>query len=110
MTKDEDKPRVRITHQFRKREAMVYDLACDDVRLTLEITAQPTGEGLKPEWYVEAFARPSPEKPIRGEPGATRREALSAVARAWIAKKGMYGFPTVDWDAVAEALLAVRAI
>jgi hypothetical protein len=111
MAKDEEKSAaVRITNQFRKREAMVYDLSCDDVRLTLEISARPAGDGLKEEWHVEAFARQAPEKPTLDEPGATRREALTAVARAWIAKKGVYGFPTLDWDAVAEALLAVRAI
>jgi hypothetical protein len=111
MTKDEDRsPAVRITNQFRKREAMVYDLSCDDVRLTLEITARAAGEGLEDEWHIEAFARQAPEKPTLGGPGRTRREALAAVARAWTAKDGAYGFPPLDWDAVAVALLAVRAL
>jgi hypothetical protein len=100
---------VRITNQFRKRQAMVYDLSCDDVRLTLEVTSRESADGLG-EWHVEAFARHAPEKPTIDEPGTTRREALSAVARAWAAKRGTYGFPPLDWDAVAEALVAVRAI
>jgi hypothetical protein len=88
---------------------MVYDLSCEDVRLTLEVTAREAADGLG-EWQVEAFAREAPEKPTIDEPGTTRSEALRAVARSWAAKRGTYGFPTLDWDAIAEALLAVRAI
>jgi hypothetical protein len=107
---NEDKPAVRITNQFRKRETMVYDLSCDDVRLTLEISARQAGEGLEEQWHVEAFARQAPERPTLNDSGETRQDALRAVARAWVAKGGAYGFPTLDWDGVAEALLAVRAI
>src|SRR5271165_3837726 len=106
MHKDTPRPSVRITNQFRKRQAMVYDLSCDDVRLTLEVTPRDSEDGLG-EWRVEAFARQAPEKPTIDEPGTTRSEALQAVARSWVAKRGTFGFPTLDWDAVAEALLAV---
>jgi hypothetical protein len=109
MHKDTPRPSVRITNQFRKRQAMVYDLSCDTVRLTLEVTAREASDGLG-EWHVEAFARQAPEKPTIDEAGMTRSEALRAVARSWAAKQGTYGFPALDWDAVAEALLAVRAI
>ena len=44
------------------------------------------------------------------EPGVTRNDALRAVARAWTAKHGTYGFPELDWDAVSAAMLEVRAI
>jgi hypothetical protein len=109
MSKKEHMPAVRITNQFRKREAMVYDLSCDSVRLTLEITGRPLSGDVE-EWHVEAFARQAPERPTVREPARTRRDALRAVAHAWIAKQGAYGFPTLDWDGVADALLAVRAI
>jgi hypothetical protein len=108
MDKSTPKPSVRITNQFRKQQAMVYDLSCEDVRLTLEITSRES-DGLE-AWRVEAFARQAPEKPTIDEQGTTRSEALKAVARSWVAKQGTFGFPTLDWDAVADALVAVLAI
>jgi hypothetical protein len=104
-----DNPRARITNQFRKRFAMVYDLSCDDVRLTIEVTPREAGDG-HGEWAVQAHARQAPEQPTVDEAGATRSQALSAVARSWAAKRGSYGFPTLDWEAIAQALQAVRAI
>jgi hypothetical protein len=104
-----EKPGVRITNQFRRGQGMVYDLSCDDVRLTLEITTRSTTES-EEEWHVEAFARESPGRPTLDEPGGTRIDALRAVARSWAAKRGAYGFPALNWDGVTEALLAVRAI
>lgn len=108
---NESKPgaRVRITNQFRKRDAMVYDLSCDEVRLTLEISFREGDHG-REQWNVEAFARQAPERPTVNDSGETRHDALRAVARAWVDKHGVYGFPTLDWDAVAAALLAVQAL
>lgn len=88
---------------------MVYDLSCNEVRLTLEMTSRENDEGLD-EWRIEAFARQAPERPTVDETGTTRRDALLSVARTWVAKKGILGFPALDWDAVAEVLGAVRAI
>jgi hypothetical protein len=109
MAKDSPKSPARITTQFRKGQAMVYDLSCEDVRLTIEVTLRDAQDGLG-EWSVGAHARQSPEKPSIDERGTTRREALSAVASSWLAKRGAYGFPSLDWEAVTQALLAVRAI
>ena len=109
MAKETPRPSVRITNQFRKRQAMVYDLSCEDVRLTLEVTSRDSADG-SGEWHVEAFARQAPEKPTIDEPGTTRSEALHAVARSWAAKRGSFGFPALDWEGVAQAMLAVRAI
>lgn len=109
MPREERMPAVRITNQFRKHQAMVYDLSCENVLLTLEITARQLVGDVE-EWHVEAFARQAPERPTVCEPARSRRDALRAVARTWVAKHGAYGFPTLDWDAVTDALLAVRAI
>jgi hypothetical protein len=109
MGRDGARPAVRITNQFRKRQAMVYDLSCNEVRLTLEMTSHETGEGVD-GWRIEAFARQAPERPTIDETGTTRRDALLSVARTWVAKKGILGFPVLDWEAVAEVLGAVRAI
>jgi hypothetical protein len=102
-------PHVRITNQFRKRTAMVYDLSCDDIRLTIEVTPRDTDDG-SGEWIVQAHVNQAPEKPTVDESGATRGDALGAVARTWAAKRGTFGFPALDWEAVTKALLAVRAI
>lgn len=109
MAKNKPQASVRITNQFRKGQAMVYDLSCEDIRLTIEIIASQNGDAPS-EWTVEAHAREAPEKPTIHETSATRGEALRAVARSWTAKQGENGFPTLDWEAVSAALLAVRAI
>jgi hypothetical protein len=88
---------------------MVYDLLCVDVRLTIEVAQRRNDDGLG-EWVVEAHARQATDRPTIHEPGVTRNAALHAVARAWIAKQGAYGFPQLDWDAVSVAMLSVRAI
>ncbi len=100
---------ARITNQFRKRQSMVYDLSCHDVRLTVEITPSPSDAGSS-DWSVRAHARQAPEQPFVDETGATREAALRAVAIAWTAKGGAYGFPALDWEAVVQALHAVRAL
>ncbi|MDP9149640.1 MAG: hypothetical protein M3O36_06840 [Myxococcota bacterium] len=109
MAEEKRDVRVRITNQFRSGKAMVYDLSCEDTRLTVQIVPRANDDGVG-EWTVEAHARQSPDRPSIGEPGATRADALRAVARAWVAKNGAYGFPTLDWELVAQALVAVRAI
>jgi hypothetical protein len=109
MAKNKPQASVRITNQFRKGQAMVYDLSCEDIRLTIEIVAHQNGDG-PDEWTVEAHAREAPEKPTIHETSGTRVDALRAVARSWTAKQGLNGFPSLDWDAVSVALLAVRAI
>ena len=43
MAKDKPQSPVRITNQFRKGQAMVYDLSCEHVRLTIEVTARDAG-------------------------------------------------------------------
>jgi hypothetical protein len=101
-------PDVRITNQFRRGKAMVYDFFCKgETRLTIEIAPN---EDPTHTFTAGAHARQTPELPDITEPGSTRGEALRAVGRAWAAKNGDIGFPTVDWDLVGQALVAVRAI
>jgi hypothetical protein len=109
MTAKDDPPRARITNQFRRRTAMVYDLSCDGVRLSIEVTPREPSDG-RGEWTVQAQAHQGPEKPTLEEPGATRSDALNALARSWAAKGGATGFPLLDWASITQALLAVRAI
>src|SRR5580704_12595095 len=109
MSKQAARPGVRITNQFRKHEAMVYDLSCEDIHLTIEVAQRPNDDGLG-SWRIEAHAHQAAEKVTIHEPGATRNDALRAVARSWVAKQGAFGFPALDWDAVSVAMLSVRAI
>jgi hypothetical protein len=88
---------------------MVYDLSYEDVRLTLEVTQRPNDDG-HGEWAIEAHAHQAPETAILNEPGVTRSEALTALARSWTAQHGANGFPQLDWDGVSEAMRVVRAI
>jgi hypothetical protein len=101
-------PDVRITNQFRRGKAMVYDFFCKgETRLTVAIAPS---EDSTDTFTAAAHARQTPELPDITEPGSTRGEALRAVGRAWAAKNGDIGFPTVDWELVGQALVAVRAI
>ncbi len=103
------RPGVRITNQFRKRDTMVYDLSCDRFHVVITMAARSNSDG-RGEWMTEACASESAEKPAIAEPGLSREGALHAVAFTWKAKNREYGFPTLDWDAIAEALRNVRAI
>lgn len=109
MAKEKSEVTVRITTQFRSGKSMLYDLACEGNRLTVEIAPSEGGTG-EQGFTAAAHARQSPERPSIAEPGLTRGDALRAVGRAWAAKNGAFGFPTIDWDKVNQALLAVRAI
>jgi hypothetical protein len=109
MAKEAAKPPVRITNQFRKGQAMVYDLTCEEVRLTLEVSAGEANHGAE-RWRVEAFARQAVDKESLVETATTRRDALTSIATAWTSKRGASSFPAIDWNAVADALVAVRAI
>jgi hypothetical protein len=110
MAEKKDESKTRVTNQFRNRESMVYDLASEGEQLTISIT--PGAENLDGtgEWRVEAFARQAPEHPVLTGTGATRSDALSAVALAWAAKNRAWGYPSLDWEAIVRSLRAVRAI
>jgi hypothetical protein len=109
MVDEKHDARARITTQFRSGSAMVYDLSCESTRLTVQIAPRPGDTGAE-AFTAIAHARQSPERPSISESGLTRSDALRAVGRSWSAKNGAFGFPVIDWESVAQALLAVRAI
>ncbi len=107
--KDKDKPSLAITNQFRARDAMVYEMRCEGVRLTVTMTPRKSEDDAG-EWHVEARAGRSPEdKPVFAEWGNTRMEALRAVGRMWTEQRSLDEL-NVDWEAVAKVLSAVRAL
>ena len=105
-----DDDALRITTQFRSGEAMVYDLRGSVGRLTLRVTGQGGGDGPPTEWRIEASTSSSPDAVIVAEGGTTRAEALRAVGRSWNEKRLANNLPSFDWESVARAMAAVRAI
>ena len=105
-----DEDALRITTQFRSGEAMVYDLRSKAERLTLRVSGRGGDEGPPTEWCVEASTSTSPDAVVVAEWGPTRAEALRAVGRSWAEKRIACNLPVFDWQSVARAMSAVRAI
>jgi len=102
---------VRITTQFRSGEAMVYDLRAMTGRLTLRVSGRGGADDQPPtEWRIEAATSSSPDAVVVSECAATRADALQAVGRTWGQKRVACNLPLFDWESVARAMRAVRAI
>ena len=100
---------LKITHQARGRNGMVYDLSAEGHRLTVSIFQRenPQEPG---DWRIEARASRADEAIIVAEWGKSRAEALQSVGAAWNARATADSLPSFDWDAVAKLLDSVRAI
>ena len=108
--KEEKSTALKITNQFRSKGGMAYDLKCEGVRLTLLVSAKTTLDD-PGEWRVEARgARTSEDAAVVIQWGATRIEALRAVAASWAEALQTTGMRVFDWDAVAQVLTSVRAL
>ena len=110
MKPEVDDDAIRITQQFRVRDAMVYDLRSSAGRLTLRITGRGGDDGPPTEWCIEASTSGSADAVLVAEHGATRAEALRAVGRSWNEKRLASNLPSFDWESVARAMAAVRAV
>jgi hypothetical protein len=110
MKPEVDEDAIRITQQFRSRDAMVYDLRGRAGRLTLRITGRGGDDGPPTEWRIEASTNSPPDEVVVAERGATRAEALREVGRSWSEKRLASNLPSFDWESVARAMAAVRAI
>lgn len=98
---------VKITQQYRARNGMTYDLKGEGHRLTVHISPRENASD-RDDWRVDAAIGSA--DPIVSEWGSSRAIALGAVGRVWSLRAQTEGLPAFDWDAVAKALLAVRAI
>jgi len=112
MKDEKDDPHaIRLTQQFRSGESMVYDFRGTAGRLTMRVSGRGGDEGgLPAEWCIEACTSTSPDSVVVAEWAPTRAEALRAVGRSWTEKRRAQDLPTIDWDSVANAMSAVRAI
>jgi hypothetical protein len=111
MKHEDDEHAIRLTQQFRSGESMVYDFRGAAGRLTVRVSGRG-GEDAGPpaEWCIEACTSSSPESVVVAEWAPTRAEALRAVGRSWDEKRLANHLPTIDWDSVAKAMSAVRAL
>jgi hypothetical protein len=111
MKRQDDEKAIRITQQFRSGEAMVYDFRSAATRLTVRVSGRGSEEAGPPsEWRIEARTSTSPDAVVVAEWGPTRADALRAVGRSWTAKCVAQHLPAIDWESVALAMSAVRAI
>jgi len=105
MRKEDKGPKVRITDQFHDKKAMVYDLKCDAIRISISIAGSD-----EVAWEAEGVAKLVPSPPVARGVGASRGEALRLLTEAWSSKGEAAGFPALDWEAIRQALATVRAI
>jgi hypothetical protein len=100
-SKARDKNRMRITSQFRERMNMAYELEGEGLKLSIRIWPNEADQN---SWRIEAKPKGA-EKGAMGE-GKTRAQALEAASEVWRAEN----LPAVDWRALTEALVTVRAV
>jgi hypothetical protein len=105
MTKGQ-KARVRITAQFHDKQGMVYELKCDDVVVVVSMI----GAKQETEWAAEATAKVLPAPLVATGVGRSRAEAFSVLREEWCSQRQGPPFPRLDWEAIGQALSAVRAI
>jgi hypothetical protein len=107
--KTENESELRITQQFRSGRAMVYDLRDRSSRLTLRIYERESST--EPgDFRVEAATRGGSDVLVVTGWGSTRAEALRETARSWGEARSPSVLPVFDWEAIARALVAVRAV
>lgn len=107
--KDENDSNLRITQQFRSGRAMVYDLRDKGSRLTLKIFARQSSDD-PGDFRVDAATGGGPDVLVVTGWGATRADALREAGRSWLEARIRSALPSFDWEAVARALSAVRAV
>jgi hypothetical protein len=99
----------RVTAQYRSRDGFVYELESDGTALAVHVSrGAALGDG--GDWRVAVHNGRGADVFVVAESAPTRTEALRRVGRSWTEKAFESRLPRFDWDAVAKALLAVRAI
>jgi hypothetical protein len=109
MKKEDSEDTLRITQQFRSGRSMVYDLRGTAGRLTMRVSAREDDD-VDTGWRIEASTGTSTDAVRVTECGATRADALREVGRSWLEKRATHDLPVFDWEAIARAMTAVRAI
>lgn len=100
-----DPATVTLTQQYRDRHALTYELSCAGGLLTLRFLFPPDDAH---DWQVEARVVPGSQVAVTAS-APTRERAFRALAEAWSNAPSEPG-PGPDWEKVAAALRAVRAM
>jgi hypothetical protein len=100
---------LKITHQARGRNGMVYDLSGEGHRLTVSIFQRENPQDPN-EWRIEARSSRADEAIVVAEWAASRTEALKSVGASWTARQMTDNLPSFDWAEVAKLLDSVRAL
>jgi hypothetical protein len=98
---------ARVTTQFHDKRRMVYELDCDETRISLTMSAAPEPGEM---WEIEATVRDGTTPRVLKASGPSRDEALTAVSAAWEEYDGQEGYRRLNWRAIHEALAAVRGV
>ena len=109
MTARPETTTLKITNQERLRTGMAYDLKGGGKSLLLSIFPRQSSDDLG-DWRIDARASRTDGAKIVSAWGPTRKEALRDIERAWCACGAADQMPAFDWEEVARALAAVRAI
>jgi hypothetical protein len=100
---------LKITHQARGRNGMVYDLSGEGHRLTVSIFQRENPQDPN-EWRIEARSSRADEAIVVAEWAGSRTEALKSVGASWTARQMTDNLPSFDWAEVAKLLDSVRAL
>jgi hypothetical protein len=100
---------MKLTNQFRSGRGMMFAFRCNKDKLTLCISPRENGSQTD-DWCAEARTGPEASARVVREWGPTRAEALAELGRSWASRTEAEQLPVFDWEAVATALNAVRAL
>jgi hypothetical protein len=101
---DLERPRMRITGQFRHAGVMVYDLKAGERRIELRV-GPSTSAAPSSSWSIVLSVKGSSEPTIVVAAGTTRLLALASLE-----EQGDTILPKEDWIDIREALTEVRAL
>lgn len=104
--RDVDRPRARITMQYREPANMAYELDCSGVTVVIRLFFPSTTE----QWRIVVQASREADAPVVAATAASRLEAFRSVARACREDVSFAKLGSLDWDAVEKAMLEVRAL
>lgn len=106
MATDDGAP--HITQQYRDRDGrMVYELRHGASQLVLVLSESKDGTR---DVRFEAHPRETPQLVVTGAWSASRTEAFRTMRELCVERGEGLGLARIDWDKVAAALTAVRAI
>lgn len=103
---DDDRPGARITQQYRERANLTYELDCSGATLVIRMCF-PSTTG---QWRIVVHASRDADTPSTAAVAASRMEAFRSVVRACREGVGVAGLERVDWDAVEQVMVKVRAL